>query len=249
MGGIGSFLSPALTVATQAAGAYQGAESQAAQDKAEHIIQALVMQRQAQQFALQQQLDKAKVGQVNSETYRNTREGDKLQEGDPGYIQYQTDLAGGKAGAAANAELGPKLKEMVAKGQIDLATAKMMAGIEHGYKTQEIGQQGGIQGYLQSKQQGFEQGQQQRSQLFEGQQLGARLTGELGNRIAEEQQTQKGQILPNIEKKWFKSGPLMTPSATNPTPATSASGTPPPTSAERAVLKANGYTDTEINSL
>lgn len=218
MGGFLDFLSPALTVTSQAAGAYQGAQSQAAQDKAEHIIQALVMQRQAQQFALQQQLDKAKVGQVQSETYKNTREGDRLQEGDPGYIQYQTALAGGKAGA----EFPYHIKEMLQKGQIDLHTAQTMAELEHGYKTQEIGQQGGIQGYLQGKQQDFEQGQQHRSQLFEGQQLGTRLKGEQANHLAGIRQTQSAQLIPAIVNRIRTGSWNPATSSTDATPATGA---------------------------
>lgn len=231
------FLSPALTTATSAAGAYQGAQSQAAQQKVQAVIQQIQMQRQAQEFALQQALGRSTIGKNDSEAFKNTREGSRLQEGDPGYIQYQTDLAGGKAGAAAEAELTPKLQEMVAKGQIDLNTARIMAGVEHGYKAQEIGQEGGIKrgllgqeyglkgalqnneyqlkGGLLGQEYGLKGDLQSNQQKFDQGQLSQRMHAELANRIGAIKQTQSGALVPNLMKIIGK-GPLAT-QATTPT--------------------------------
>lgn len=119
LGSLGSFLGPALTTATDAAGAYQGAEGQAAVTKRDSIIQSLMMQRQAQQFALQQALGQANIQKDQSEAYKNTREGGQLRLGDTGYSSALGDVEYQKALAVLPVEK----QKMVAQGQITLDNA------------------------------------------------------------------------------------------------------------------------------
>lgn len=62
------FLSPALTTATQAAGTYQGAQAQAAQDKQKAIVQQLLLQRQQHEQAIKDALMQAQTGEATART-------------------------------------------------------------------------------------------------------------------------------------------------------------------------------------
>lgn len=70
MGGLLSFLSPALTTATQAAGTYQGAQAHAQQQQQQQIIQAVQLKRQQQDEALKQALGLANIGHLAAETHK-----------------------------------------------------------------------------------------------------------------------------------------------------------------------------------
>lgn len=64
--GLLDFLSPALTTATQAAGAYQGAHAQSAKDQQQAVIQKLILQRQQHEQEIKDALTRAQTGEVNA---------------------------------------------------------------------------------------------------------------------------------------------------------------------------------------
>ncbi len=66
MDALSGIVSPALTTATQAAGAYQGAEANAAQVQRDTMLNAMVMMRQQKQFQTDQALKTAQTGYYNS---------------------------------------------------------------------------------------------------------------------------------------------------------------------------------------
>lgn len=114
---------------------------------------------------------------------------------------------GAVAGAEAEAQLTPRLKEMHEKGLIDLDTATKLAALDNQYKVGQMNLSYGNESKLQGQQQGFQQGQQGRQQTFEGsesqkqrdfesQRLTQQLQGGLASKVAGIQQTQSGQFTP-----------------------------------------------------
>lgn len=181
--GLMDFLSPALTTATQAAGAYQGAEGNAAITRRESQMQALMTLRQQRQLESQLALQQAQTGEAQSKATLNTREANTPRLGDAGYAQMMGDVEAQKALAT----LPVQTQLEVLRGNISLHNAIAQAGVEHGYKTQEIGTEYGLKGQLQSNEQGFQEGQLQRQ-----------LAGQRQNQSASISQTQSGQVIPSI---------------------------------------------------
>lgn len=91
MGSILSFLSPALTAATQAAGAYQGAQAQAGQQKQAQVIQALQLARQAKADALQQALGQANLSHLGAETEKLNHPAPVIKAGPNGQLYDLSD--------------------------------------------------------------------------------------------------------------------------------------------------------------
>lgn len=69
-GFLAGLLSPALTVATQAAGAYEGAEANAATSKQNAVMQAIALQRQQHEQELKDALTRAQTGLAGARTDR-----------------------------------------------------------------------------------------------------------------------------------------------------------------------------------
>jgi len=104
---LAGLISPALTVATQAAGAYQGAESQAGQAKQQEIMQALSLRRQMHQQDIEDALHTAQtnnyIAQDNARQAAASK-GDKLtavrvalMRRNPEFADYSDDELAGLA--------------------------------------------------------------------------------------------------------------------------------------------------------
>lgn len=114
---------------------------------------------------------------------------------------------GAVAGAQAEAELTPKLKELHEKGLIDLDTATKMSALEYGNKLGEMKAQFGYQSGLQGQQQGFDLAKLGKQQAFEGGEAqkqrdfnttleNMRLQGGLTTGLAKTAAVQSGQFTP-----------------------------------------------------
>ena len=124
---LGGMISPALTVATQAAGAYQGASANAIQTQRQQIMQALMFAREAHTAEITNALHTAQAGLAGAQQLNTTREANAPHLGDSNYASSMGDVAG----AQAAAKLPVDLQEMVAKGQMDRATAESVANIRN----------------------------------------------------------------------------------------------------------------------
>lgn len=95
--GLLDFLAPALTGATQAAGAYQGAEANAAQMQRETMIQSLMMMRQQQAFQTDQALKAAQTNSANATgNLRNRDAGTPRPQDGQSYLDSVSNTAGAK---------------------------------------------------------------------------------------------------------------------------------------------------------
>lgn len=140
MGFLDGLLSPALTVATQAAGAYQGAQTQADIERQKQAIQAVTLQRQQHESEINNALHQAQATLAGANTIKAQRDANTLRLGDPGYA----GAMGAVAGAQAMGKLPADLELAVTKGKIDRATAEAIQRMRSNTSIQvaNIGQAG-----------------------------------------------------------------------------------------------------------
>lgn len=173
MGGfLGGLIGPALTQATNAAGAYEGASAQANNTQRQAIIQNLIFQREQQKANIENALKSAQTGESFAKTALTQHQAQAPVLGDPGYAS----AMGQVAGAESAAKLPADLQMAITHGTIDYQTGAALAKIR-----------GQIEGGLQGQKQTFEQGQQARE-----------LAGQNANRLSGIAATQSGEVLPSI---------------------------------------------------
>lgn len=207
--GLLDFLSPALTVATNAAGTYQNAEAQANQTKIGSVIQSLQLARQQRQAEIENALKIAQTGKT-------------VAEGQT----YSPEYAGLKAGAEAagqwpytvqkiNQEHQDRLSEIQAQGGNAMAVAQ-----ENDRARQAL--QDAQQQFVVQTVQPFQANQGDLNRTAANQRTGTQVQGHLQGI----HQTQSGQVLPILES-WVGRGPLAnsdsspaSPQAVSPTAST-----------------------------
>lgn len=157
--GLMDFISPALTTATQAAGAYQGAQANAAVTQRDAQLNALMMLRQQKQFEMEQALKGAEIGKTTAETRHQNMVNDVGAagiEGSPENAAWRVGVAGGSAGAEAAAKQPWEIQLEQLKNDLAQRREAMLAQLSHTYRGQEISQEGGIRQNLQTNQQTFD---------------------------------------------------------------------------------------------
>lgn len=155
--GLLDLLSPALTVATNAAGTYQNAQAQGNQAKMQGVIQAVQLARQQRQAEIENIKNLADANKANAEAGT-----------------YTPEFAGKKAGAEAAATLPYKVLQAQQDLQNHLTELRQSGANEMQVAAARLAGEKAISdaqiqaaASRQSNQQGFEQGQQQRQQQFQ----------------------------------------------------------------------------------
>lgn len=149
---------------------------------------------------------------AESEVNYQTAEAEKLRHqnqspvfGESGY----NEAKGAEAAAIEQGKLPTEIQKMVQQGLITQETGARLAGITHGYKSQELAQEGGIKsgllgqeygmkGGLMGQEYGLKSGLQKQQQGYETGKLTQELQGQLANRIQGIGATQSGQIVPTL---------------------------------------------------
>lgn len=169
-------LAPALTAATSAAGAYSGAEANAAALQRQNLISALMARQQMQEL-------QTKMALQGAQTHLAERQAGTLRLGDPGYA----GALGEVAGAQRAATLPLDLKLAVQKGMIDRATAEAVAHI----RTRGTISAASIGA---SSRAAVEQSRERSAAALQASQL----AGQHANKAKEISQVQGGEIIPSL---------------------------------------------------